>query len=104
MNDDIREASVKRADPALHSRKITEVPLTFVDVETTGLSPRDGDRVCEIALIRREPGVRERIFSSLIDPKRAISPGAYRVNRITAKMLKGAPMFRANRVMMSDSF
>lgn len=79
----------------LHERRIVDVPLTFVDVETTGLSPQDGDRVCEIALIRQEPGRPDETFATLVDPQRPISPGAFRVNRITAAMLEGAPRFDA---------
>ncbi len=79
----------------LRDRRLTEVPLTFVDVETTGLSPGSGDRVCEIALIRCEPNVPERTFVSLIDPQRPVSPGAFRVNGITEEMLDGAPTFDA---------
>ena len=77
----------------LQSKRISDVALTFLDVETTGLSPRDGDRVCEIALIRQEPSAPERVFTTLIDPERPISPGAFRVNRITENMLTGAPRF-----------
>ena len=35
---------------------IEDVPLAVVDVETTGLNPRAGDRVCEIAVLRVDPG------------------------------------------------
>ena len=28
-----------------------DLPLTFVDVETTGLSPYRGDRICEVAVV-----------------------------------------------------
>ncbi len=68
-------------------------PLVFVDVETTGLYPRRGDRVCEIALIRREPSGSTYEWSQLIDPQRPISRGAYAVNKISASLLKGAPRF-----------
>lgn len=67
--------------------------LVFADVETTGLSPQDGDRVCEIGLIRRAPdGAREE-WSTLIEPERRISPGAFAVNRISSDMLLDAPLF-----------
>ncbi len=69
------------------------VPLVFVDVETTGLDPSRGDRVCELALIRREPNGSTYEWSQLIDPQRPISRGAYAVNRISASLLKGAPLF-----------
>lgn len=72
---------------------LTDIPLVFVDVETTGLYPRRGDRVCEIALIRREPSGSTYEWSQLVDPQRPISRGAYAVNKISASLLKGAPRF-----------
>lgn len=74
---------------------LMEVPLVFVDVETTGLDPSRGDRICEVALIRREPSGSTYEWSQLIDPQRPISRGAYAVNRISASLLKGAPRFAA---------
>lgn len=72
---------------------LSDIPLVFIDVETTGLYPRRGDRVCEIALIRREPSGSAYEWSQLVDPERAISRGAYAVNKISASLLKGAPRF-----------
>lgn len=72
---------------------LADTPLVFVDVETTGLYPRRGDRVCEVALIRREPSGSVYEWSQLVDPQRPISRGAYAVNKISASLLKGAPRF-----------
>jgi DNA polymerase-3 subunit epsilon len=77
----------------LLSSDLTAAPLAFVDVETTGLDPSRGDRMCEIAIIRREPSGSTYEWSQLVDPGRRISPGAFAVNRITASMLRGAPRF-----------
>ena len=76
----------------------TDQPLRTVvfcvfDVETTGLSAAFGHRVCEIACLRRNLEEEIGRFESLVDPGRSISPGAYRVNRIAAEMLDGAPTF-----------
>lgn len=79
----------------LKSERVSDVPLVFVDVETTGLDPGRGDRVCEIALIRREPSGSLYEWSQLVDPQRPISRGAYAVNRITPDLLRGAPRFSA---------
>ncbi|MBD3298471.1 MAG: WYL domain-containing protein [candidate division Zixibacteria bacterium] len=76
-------------------RPLSEVPVAVVDVETTGLSPRYGDRICEIAVIRREPDGSVRRFVSFVDPQRPISAGAFAVNGITPDMLEGAPRFCA---------
>lgn len=67
--------------------------IVVVDVETTGLSPTVGDRVCEVAAIRREQGQPEVAYQTLVDPGRTISPGAFAVNGITPAMLDGAPQF-----------
>jgi DNA polymerase III epsilon subunit family exonuclease len=76
----------------LLERPLHSVPLVFFDVETTGLSSRR-DRVCEIAIVRREPDGTESLYEALIDPQRPISRGAFEVNRITPEMLRGAPRF-----------
>jgi DNA polymerase-3 subunit epsilon len=72
---------------------LTQVRFAVVDVETTGLSPVYGHRVCEVACLRVCGGLEEGRFESLVDPGRSISAGAFRVNRITAEMLAGAPPF-----------
>ena len=69
--------------------------FVVLDVETTGLSPNNGDRVCEIGAVKMRGGAVIETLGSLIDPKRPISPGAYEVNRISARMLEGAPLFES---------
>lgn len=68
-------------------------PFVAVDVETTGLAPGDGHRVCEIALLRFLRGDVIDSLVSLVNPLRAISPGATAVNGITDLMVAGAPTF-----------
>lgn len=70
------------------------ISLAVVDLETTGLSPRYGDRICEIAVLRVE-GDREQTFESLVNPGRPISPGAAAVHGITRDELEPAPSFQA---------
>ena len=74
----------------LHTLMVN-VPLAFVDVETTGLSPRYGDRVCEIAVLRMVGDEAADAMQQLVDPQRPISSGAQAVNGITPDMLHGAP-------------
>lgn len=74
-------------------RPLSDVDWAVLDVETTGLSPAYGDRVCEVACLRIGKGVEVGRFESLVDPGQPISPGAFRVNRITPEMLIGAPTF-----------
>lgn len=77
----------------LLERPLDAVPLVFFDVETTGISSRRGDRVCEVAVLRLEPDGQEQLFEALIDPGRPISRSAFEVNRITPEMLRGRPRF-----------
>ncbi len=87
---------------ALLASGLDATPLVFVDVETTGLYPHRGDRVCEVALIRREPSGSTYEWSQLVDPERPISRGAYAVNRISSSLLKGAPRFSAVVAEIND--
>jgi len=61
------------------------------DVETTGLSPRYGDRIIEIGAIVIENGTVMEEYSTLIDTKRAINREAQQVHGITREMLIGKP-------------
>jgi len=75
-------------DQPLHA-----VPLVFLDLETTGLYPHQGDRICEVALQRVLGGVVETSLDRLVDPRRPLSPQSFSINRITAEHLAGAPTF-----------
>jgi len=72
---------------------VTDLPLTFVDVETTGLHIEQGDRVCEVALLKVYRGQEVMRWSSLVHPGRAMSPRATAINGITDQMLATAPRF-----------
>ena len=72
---------------------IDDLNLAVLDVETTGLDPWQGDRICEIAIVRAEGAFEVARYSTLVNPLREVSPGAYAVNRISAQMLAGAPTF-----------
>ncbi len=64
------------------------------DTETTGLDPRGGDRVIEVAcleFVRDLPTGRH--FHALIDPERDVPADAARVHGITAAQLRGKPRF-----------
>ena len=74
-------------------RALNELAFALFDVETTGLSPAYGHRVCEVGCLRLRDGVELGRFESLVDPGRSVSPGAFAVNRITAEMLVDAPLF-----------
>ncbi len=78
---------------ALLALPISQVPFVLLDVESTGLEARAGDRICEIALLRWQGGEVVKRFETLIDPGRPISAGAYAVNGIEDLSLMGAPSF-----------
>ncbi len=72
---------------------ISEIPLVFLDTETTGLNPGYGDRIVEIALARFRRGVMEDFYDSLVNPLRPIGPGAMRIHGITNEDVRDAPIF-----------
>lgn len=71
-----------------------DTEFAVVDVETTGLSPAFGDRVCEIAVVHAQGNKEKSTFATLINPGRPISLGAAAVNGITPAMVAGAPAFQ----------
>jgi DNA polymerase-3 subunit epsilon len=71
------------------------VTFAVVDVETTGLDPARGDRVCEIAVVRGQAGQVLDSWSTLVYPERLIPAGAQRVNNISNALVRDAPPFAA---------
>ena len=69
------------------------IPLAIVDVETTGASPRWGDRVIEVGIVRYELGRPVARYSALIDPRRRISAGVTALTGISQHMVDGQPTF-----------
>lgn len=76
------------------SKSLDEITFAFLDVETTGLDPYLGDRICEIAILKTKDGKVLDKFETLINPGRAIPHQAASVNGITDHMVKRAPFFR----------
>lgn len=75
------------------NRKIAETNFVFFDVETTGLSPAFGDRVCELAMVQWQGGRNSAVFHSLINPGRPISRAASAINGLTDELVAKAPYF-----------
>ena len=90
--------------PATYLGNIT---FAVLDVETTGLDPNSGHRVCEVAVLRYQGGRVLKTFESLVNPQRIISPQASAVNHLTDWHVAGAPVFAqvAERVqtMVTDA-
>lgn len=70
-----------------------EPTLVFLDVETTGLWPLGGDRICEIGLVRARGEVILETYQSLVNPGRPLSPQAAAVNGLRDEDLVTAPHF-----------
>jgi len=66
--------------------------FSVLDVETTGLSAKNGDRILEIGIVRiDESGNIDTVFDTLINPGTPVK--ATRVHGISDEMLRGAPSF-----------
>ena len=74
---------------------INTAEFVIFDVETTGLSVAEGDRIVEIAAVRVKDGQIVAEFHSLINPKRALSQEAMNINQITEEMIADAPYSEA---------
>jgi DNA polymerase-3 subunit epsilon len=74
-------------------RPISDISFACIDIETTGLSPEYGDRICEIAVVKFRGSVELHRFHTLVNPQRRMSPSATAVNGITDEMLRDAPTF-----------
>lgn len=70
---------------------LAECPYTILDVETTGLSPYEGDRICEIAFMKIFPNGRVTQYTRLVNPDTKIKRSAYLVNRIKNEELLKQP-------------
>jgi DNA polymerase-3 subunit epsilon len=71
-----------------------QVPITSLDLETTGLKS-EGDRVVEAAVVRLNPDGVLRQRSYLINPGYPIPAASMKIHGITDAMVEGAPSFTA---------
>jgi DNA polymerase-3 subunit epsilon len=72
---------------------LCEIPLAFVDTETTGASAEFGHRVIELGIVRVENCRPVAEYQQLIDPERRISPGVTALTGISQQMVAGQPTF-----------
>lgn len=70
---------------------ILQTEYVIFDVETTGLSPDEGDRIVEIAAVKFKGEEIIEEFDSLVNPERDIPFGAQRIHNITNEMVDDAP-------------
>jgi DNA polymerase III epsilon subunit family exonuclease len=67
--------------------------FAFLDLETTGLSPWFGDRICEVGIVLTEGKRIRSTYQQLINPERPLSPAAASTNGLTDVDLYDAPSF-----------
>jgi len=65
-----------------------------LDTETTGLDPRQGHRIIELAAIELDNrNITQRRFHRYLNPEREIDAGAVAVHGLTYERLQGEPKF-----------
>ena len=70
-----------------------DTDYAIIDLETTGFSPKNHDRIVEVGIVRADPhGNRLQEYCTLINPRRDV--GGTQVHGITATDVAGAPAFR----------
>lgn len=67
--------------------------MVVIDLETTGNSPKKGDRIIQIGAVMIEDGRITRQFSSLTNPMQEIPVFIEELTGITSSMVKDAPLF-----------
>ncbi|MEW6286704.1 MAG: exonuclease domain-containing protein [Chloroflexota bacterium] len=72
---------------------ISSARFAFLDLETTGLSPWFGDRICEVGIVISEGKRIKEQYQTLVNPERPLSPGAASTNGLSDRELKSAPLF-----------
>src|SRR5512139_4071095 len=72
---------------------LSSARFAFLDLETTGLSPWFGDRVCEVGIVLTEGRRIKQQFQTLVNPERPLSLGAASTNGLTDEQLAHAPVF-----------
>jgi|TARA_B100001093_G_scaffold117904_1_gene110374 DNA polymerase-3 subunit epsilon len=68
----------------------------FLDIETTGLSFRDGHKIVEIACIETNELIpTNKVFHKVINPERNVPDEAYKIHGFSSEFLKDKPKFLA---------
>ncbi|MDH3876257.1 MAG: 3'-5' exonuclease, partial [Desulfobacterales bacterium] len=79
--------------PEAENRKLAELTYTVFDLETTGLSPSEGDEIISVGAIRIVNGrlLQNERFEQLVDPRRSVPWTSVKIHGIHPEMLQGKP-------------
>lgn len=90
-----RRAAAARAGVHGESDDVSLHDLRYavVDVETTGTSLAQRDRVTEIAIVHVDGRAVSECYETLVNPERSIPPAIVALTRITQAMVQDAPRF-----------
>src|SRR5574341_667914 len=72
---------------------LSNARFAFLDLETTGLSPWFGDRVCEVGIVVTEGRRIKGAYQTFVNPEQPLSPGAASVSGLSDADLQSAPIF-----------
>lgn len=75
--------------------------FAVIDLETTGLSPEDGDRITEVGFVVWQNGKVIDQFQSLVNPGRSIPRFVQDLTGITDAMVRNAP---SSKEVLSEAF
>lgn len=65
-----------------------------LDIETTGLDPRTGDKIVEIAVVELVNKVKTgNFFHSYVNPRREVPQEAFKIHGLSTEFLKDKPIF-----------
>jgi DNA polymerase III subunit epsilon len=65
-----------------------------LDTETTGLDPKDGHKIIEIACVELVNKVRTgQVFHTYVNPRRDVPQEAFRIHGISTEFLQDKPIF-----------
>src|SRR5687768_9354431 len=72
---------------------LSSARFAFLDMETTGLSPWFGDRICEVGIVLTEGRRVKQQVHKLVNPEYPLSLGAASTSGLTNELLVNAPLF-----------